>query len=138
MFRTMTSSSAWSKLSDASCLTTKLTQPRGQRHIRGVTFNRLGCSALLGSVFISMTDNDRIIKAFRHALEGGKVVGKLRSNNRMYDVELFMPPIPGEVNYPLVKLRKPFGAHRLHEVDFILLPNSASEPADQGSNAPQY
>lgn len=65
-------------------------------------------------------EHEMITTALRHAMNGGEVRAKVKRTGMEYAVKSFIMPCP-EVPYPLVSLAKPFGNHRVSDVEFILL-----------------
>lgn len=68
-----------------------------------------------------MKDSITLTEAIAKAIEGHEIVARLKANGTMYDVHAIIMPYAG-INYPLVKLNKPFGNHRAEEVDLFALP----------------
>lgn len=77
---------------------------------------------------------DAVRAAMRHAMNGGTVRARAKATGKEYAVLKFLAPCEA-VPHMLVKLDKPFGNHRLSEVDFILLPNNqSSDDREKGYN----
>jgi hypothetical protein len=68
-------------------------------------------------------EHENMTNALRHAMAGGEVRARVRVTGKEYAVKSFIMPCPA-IPYPMVSLAKPFGNHRLSDVDFILKPNS--------------